>query len=282
MRIRRQARRLPLPHRVTRESGEIMTRERLVHRLLRVSRLNDHLPMAGMPPGATRHLHQLREQALRCTKILRKKHRVGVQHADQAKIGKIVSLGDHLCSHKDIDLVCVDAIKERLRAAFQARGVGIDARNACLREKFGEVLLDALGATPHRLQILVAAIRASGRHATLVPAVVTMQLMPAELPAMQHRIRRATGALTHPAAGCTMQRWRISAAVQVDQHLFVVVEPTSHRLQQLRGHAVFHRQAAGVNQPDGRHLHIPGTIGQVQPPVMPALGVDPTFKGRRR
>ena len=269
-------------HLLFKKSFEILANSVLNRVVLRIKCLDEDFAGQIATARASGNLREQLECALCGAEIGHAEAKIGAYNSDERDALEIVSLGDHLSSHKDIDLVCVDSIKERLRAAFQARGVGIDARNACLREKFGEVLLDALGATPHRLQILVTAIRASRRHAALVAAMVTMQLMTAELSAVQNGVRSAAGALTHPAAGRTMQRRSIATAVQVHQHLFAIAEPSSHCLQQLGGHAVFHWQAAGVNQPDGRHLHITSSFSQVQAPVMPALGVNPALKRRSR
>jgi hypothetical protein len=129
--------------------------------MLAVARLDQHLADASpVAAGPARHLHQLGEQALAGAVILREQRGVRVQDADQGQLLEVVALGDHLGADQDVDLAAVHGVEGRLRAALQARGIGVDAQDARLREHRLQAFLDALGAASERLQVDVAAGRA--------------------------------------------------------------------------------------------------------------------------
>lgn len=236
-----------------------------------------------MAAGAASHLHELREQAFGRAEIMREQHGIGVEHAHQPQAREVVALGHHLRAHQDVDLARVHRREQRFGAAFPARAVGVDAQDACLGKQLGQMLLDALGAAPHRRQVLVAAFGAGARHRRLVAAMVAMQAVAAVAAPVQHGEGRAARAVADPGAGLAMQHRRVAAAVQEDERLLLALQSLADGVQQLRRQALFHLQAARVHQLDRRQAAGARAARQRQPQVAAALGVLPGFqRGRGR
>jgi hypothetical protein len=128
---------------------------------------------------------------------------------NQRDAPEVVPLGDHLGADQHVDVPGMHRAELRFQRPLQARRIGIDARDARRRtvrgaQQVGQLLLEALGATPDRRDIEVAAVGAGARHPLGVAAVVaaqrTVQLvkhapgaamrapaLPTALAAMQHR-----------------------------------------------------------------------------------------------
>ncbi len=158
--VRRQARFAPFVEQLAGKALVIVAHHRAVQRMLHVTCLHQHLGRRPGPPCPPRHLHQLREQALAGAVVLREQRRIRVQDTHQRQLLEVMALGDHLGADQDIDLAPVHAVERRLRAALQARGVGIDAQDARLGEHRPQAFFDALRAPAQRLDVDVAAGRA--------------------------------------------------------------------------------------------------------------------------
>src|SRR5690606_39681948 len=112
--------------------------------------------------------------------------------------------------------------------------VGVDARNAGRGKQLGQVFLDTLRASPHGLQVLVAAIGTGMRYTRLKTTMVALQVVAPGAGPMQYGIRRATRALADPAAGSAVEHRCVAASIQEDQRLLAGFEPLAHGRDQLR------------------------------------------------
>ncbi len=184
--------------------------------MARVTRLHQHFAGQACAARAPAHLHQLREKPFARAEVVRKQRGVGVQHADQRHAPEVMPLRDHLRADENIDLARMHIGKERLRAAFAARAVSIDAQHARARHRARKRLFDALRAASERRDIDVAALRARARNARLPAAVMATQRA---FGLMQHDIGAAARAAGDPAARIARQLRRVAAAVEKHQAL---------------------------------------------------------------
>src|SRR5439155_5965648 len=99
----------------------------------------------------------------------------------------------------------------------------------------GEGLFHALRAAAHRLEIHVAARRASARNRLLAAAVVAVQT---PIGRMQYEPPRAARAARITAAGFAREDRRIAAPIDEHQALLAPCQPLADRLEQRRTEAV--------------------------------------------
>ncbi len=172
---------------------------------------------------------------------------VAVQHAHQREARVIVALGEHLGAHQDVDLARAELVEHAGERALARGGVAIDARDARLRQRCAQRLLDALRALPHRRQIRPAARRARSRDALAVPAVVAAQLAG---PRVQHQVRAAAAAGGVPGACAAEEHRREPAPVHEHQRLLAARQALAQGPHQRRGEPFLGAVGAGV---DGAH-----------------------------
>ena len=152
----------------------------------------------------------MRDHAFGRAEIGREHRAIGVDHADQCDTGKIVALGEHLRADQHIDFTGGGSGENFLRRSATARGIAIDARDACIGQCGLQRGFDALRAVAGRYQLIAAAGEARGRDARLKSAVVALQ---ACFLLMQYQARAAMCASRDPTALRTHQRRRIAAAI---------------------------------------------------------------------
>src|SRR5260363_422136 len=146
---RRQARLAALRQCRRRKASVIVTPQRLIQRMMRVARLNQHFPAAGAsrtPSG----LHQLGKKPLAGAKIMRKQGGVAIQDADERYALEIVPFRDHLRAEQNIHIARVHPVKEHLRAPFTACAIGVQTRNPRAGEGRQEAFFNALRAASKR------------------------------------------------------------------------------------------------------------------------------------
>ena len=85
---------------------------------------------------------------------------------------KIVSFREYLGAYQDVDLPLLDLAAHGTPGVAPACAVAIDAQDPRPRELRGERGLDALRTLANGGEVLVAALRASGRQRRLVPAMM--------------------------------------------------------------------------------------------------------------
>ena len=248
--------------------------------MLAVARLDQHFRFQPRAPGAAGHLHQLREQALAGAVVLREQRGIGIEHADERQLLEVVALGDHLRADQDVDVAAVHRVERFLCAALPARGIGVDAQDARLREQRLQAFLDALRAAAERLQIDIAAGRAGVRDAQFQAAVMAAQ---APLRPVQHHERRAARAVADPPARLAAQHGRVAAPVQEQQRLLAALHAHAQRLHQGGRQAFLRLVALHVDQFYAwQHGVAHGALAQLQPAVAARLRVVPAFQRRRR
>ncbi len=116
--------------------------------MLRKFGLYQHFALSITAPGASRDLREQREQPFRRAKIGTVEQAVGVEHADQVEMRKVVPFGENLGADQDVDLARMDLAAHRLPGMPGPRAVAVDAQNARPRKMLGERGLHALGALP--------------------------------------------------------------------------------------------------------------------------------------
>src|SRR5690606_18294699 len=151
-------------------------------------------------------------------------------------------------SRSDIDFALVHLRKQRLGTALQARGICIDTGQPSLWKTFGQILFDTLRATPHRLEIKIAASRARTRDRRPAAAMMALQARPIPQ-TVEHGVSGAVRTLADPPARCATQHRRITAPVYEDQHLLPRGEPSRHRVEQLRRETLLQSETTRIDQP---------------------------------
>ena len=283
---RRQLRVAPFGQRRIGEADVVVPRERVIQRVARITRLDHHFAGQARASGPAAHLHQLREKPFARPEIVGKERGIGVQHADQRHALEIVPLRDHLRADQDIHLARVHVRKQRLRAAFAARAVGIDAQHARTRHRARKRLLDALRAASHRRDIDVAAIRTRLRNPRFPAAMVTTQGR-ARACAARHthcnadsrrpsRRHRTTGsARSHAGSGTRGSARSVRGALSARRR----AAPTSLRSKPGRACA----PPPGRSSLHARQHRIgDGAARQRQARVAALVGLPPAFERRRR
>jgi hypothetical protein len=114
-RERRKRRRAALRKQLFGEAFVIVRDQRASERMRREVRLHDHLAREVRATRATRHLEQERGEPLRRAEIAAVERVVGAEHADEREPGEIVSFGEHLRAHENVDFAGVNAIANARR-----------------------------------------------------------------------------------------------------------------------------------------------------------------------
>ena len=269
-----------------REGLVVVLLQRLVERVLGIPGLHPHLAGGGLRRVAARssaRLHQQREQPLRRAEIAAEQRAVRIHRRHQRDAAEVVSLGDHLRAHQDVDIALVHGRELRFEAALELGGVGIDARHARPGQRLRELLLQALGPAPQRRDVRIAAGRTGPRHARRHAAMVAAQRA---VLLVEDLVRAAMRAVALPVALVAMQHRRVAAAVQEHQALLAAVEPLAQRVQQRHrqrgGDALLALEPVHVEEPDARQRAAADALGQVDAPITTAQRVLPALQRRRR
>ena len=230
----------------------------------------------GIASGTACGLHEQGKQTLGGSEITGKKSGVGVHRRDQGDASKVVPFGNHLRAHQNIDFARMDRGQLAFECALEPRGVGVDAGNtnrtaigpSDVRQQFGQVFLELLGATANRCNVKVAALRACAWHAFGEAAVVAAQ---GAVDFVEHAECTAMFAVAFPAAIGAMQHRCITTPIEQQHALFTTLYPRLQcRQQGGRQHGasrlLAHVHAAHLGQQtranSGRH---------VQPHIAPAF-----------
>ena len=83
---------------------------------------------------ASRHLRQQLKGPLGGPEVRETQGAVGAHHAHQRDIGNVVSLGNHLRAHQQIDLARLQRAQHALKVVAPAHRVAIQSPNARLRK----------------------------------------------------------------------------------------------------------------------------------------------------
>ncbi len=205
---------------------------------------------------------------------------IGIEHTDDAQAGEVMTFGHHLGAHHDVHFARMHLLEQLLRAALQAGAVRVDTHQAGIGKTLAQKLFNTLSATPHRLQVLIAAIRTSTRDRGLITAMVALQIVLEAILPVQHGVHRATRTLRQPAARGAMQHRRIATPVDKHQRLLATVQTCFQRIQQLGRKARLQAQMAGIDQTHSGQGNLSRTLGQAQQAIAPLSGMIPAFQRR--
>ena len=138
MRKWRQTRRAPLGKKIGGKFAIPVCSERLIERMFRKIGLHNDFSPQLRASGPAGNLEQQRCKTLGGAKIGAVERIVGAEHPDQSEAGEIVTLGEHLRAHENVDGPRVDSIANFRKGAAAFGAVAIDARNSRRRETLGE------------------------------------------------------------------------------------------------------------------------------------------------
>ena len=183
---------------------------------------------AFLAAGAADHLMQQLERALGGARIARAEAQIGIDHADQIELGKVVPLGDKLRADDDIDAAlldrrgipraCARSRRSRSLESTRMRGSGNSAAtSSSSRSTPGPQATNDL----RRL-----AFRAGGRRRRGEAAVVADELA---LEAVIDQPGVAVRAVEAEAAGAAERERRIAAAIEKQQRLLAALQRGLHR-----------------------------------------------------
>src|SRR5690606_39543084 len=175
MRERRPAR---APARIERE-----LRERVValgeqtgeERMARVLRLDQHLAGLVAAAGAARDLHDRLREPLVAAKVRAEKALIGVQHADERDVRKVVAFRQHLRADDDSRVAARRLREHRAERALARRRVAVETTDALVRIEPLQLLVDPLRSGADR-RALRAAARTRPREAPRRAAMLTAPL----------------------------------------------------------------------------------------------------------
>ncbi len=172
-------------------------------------------------------------------------HAVCVEDADDADVGEVEALCDHLGAYEDVEFAAGEGFDEAAVRVAAARCVGVHARDAGVREELGELLLDALGAESARAVVGAAAGGAMDVGRDAVAAVVALQFALCLVVGHGHVAPLAQGRV---AAGAALPNGRIAPPVQEQDDLAPSGKGLFHRLAQERREVAFHGPPAALAQ----------------------------------
>src|SRR6516162_9391168 len=133
------------------ETGVVVRGGELDARLVGIEGLHEHMSAARSPPRAAGNLRQKLKGALGRPEIGDVQADVSIDDAHQSDVGKVKSLGDHLCAEKDVDQSLAEGGEHPAVAAGLAHRVAVHPAN----HEVGKLLL-YLGLQPFRADALKA------------------------------------------------------------------------------------------------------------------------------
>ena len=136
--------------------------------------LQHNSPRIVAPPGSTRHLSQKLKCALRRPEIRKAERSIGSDHSHKRDARNVMPLRDHLRTDEQIQFAFVQRIECALEVVASANCIAVQARNARLRKHTVEQLFQLLRSGPKKVNVLAAAMHASFRHWSHMPAVMAL------------------------------------------------------------------------------------------------------------
>ncbi len=147
------------------------------HGMVRLISLNETEALAPRSPRAARDLIEQLERAFGRARIAIGKPQIGIHHAHQCHVGKIVSFGDKLRADDDIRFAFCDSVKFQPQPLHATRHIRRKNDDSRVIEGCRHFLRDALHAGAAGNQMIQrAAFRAGLRHRLMIAALVAHQL----------------------------------------------------------------------------------------------------------
>ena len=198
------------------EPAHVVARGEDDGRVLRVARLDEDRARTLAAARATRHLDEELETALGRAEIRHGERGVGVDHADQRHVRKIVALRDHLRADEDVDLAGAHPGEHGLRLGPAATSRSSRATRAA-GNAAATVVFELLGAEAFEREPERAARRARAGKRAFEIAVVADE--PAAVRAVEGERDRAELAADDGAAPVADDARREAASVQKEDGL---------------------------------------------------------------
>ena len=207
---------------------------------------------------------------------------IGVDHADQVELGKMMALGDELGADDNVELALRDVVEFFAQALDGGDEIGRQHQHARAGKQFAHFFFEPLDAgADGGKRIRRLAVRAIGRMRHGEAAVVADQLA-AEAVIDQPGVAVRTGKAK--AAGAAQGQRRVAAAVQEQQRLLAAPDRGLHRAGERRRDEAAGRRplVAQIDRLDRRHPLAAEPLRQREPPVAAAPRIDFGFERRRR
>ena len=177
--------------------------------------------------GPARDLSHELEGPLRGAKVGQMQPGVRIHDADHGHVREVQPLRDHLGPEQDVDLAPCHALEHAVVGPLRARRVQIHPDDPRLGKAQGQEMLELLGPEPpHALRLLAAHAARCGNR-LLMAAVMAPQ---GGWGLVHGEGDRATGAVTHGAAGRALQERGEATAIQQQNHLLLSREGATHGL----------------------------------------------------
>jgi len=196
---RRQGRSFPLRNLAFVEGGRIAGHDRLHDGMVRLVGLqqSDALPPCAAGPAG--HLAEQLEGPFGGARIAIGEPEIGIDHADQRHVRKIVTLGDELRADDDVRLALGHCLELQPHPFHAAENVGGQHDGAGIGKVAGHLLGDSLHAGAAGDEVIEGAAFGTG----IRPLLVMAAMMADELAAkpVLHQPARALRALEAMAAG---------------------------------------------------------------------------------
>jgi len=122
--------------------------------------LDDDPTGAVAAAGPSGHLGQQLKGPLSGTKVGQVEQSIGRDHTCQGDPGKVVALGDHLGTDKDLGIARCEGSERSLEAVAASNGVAIEDHRFDIGVEMGQVVGDLLGAGADGVKEQAAARRA--------------------------------------------------------------------------------------------------------------------------
>ncbi len=240
--------------------------------------LDHHFAGPGRAAGAAGDLDDRLREPLGRTVVRREQALIRVQDHDQADVGKVVALRQHLGADEDARLAAVHALEHRLNRAARRGRVPVESRDRVRRKQTRQRLLDAFGTLAHGVQLVAAGFANRGNRA-LRAAMMAAQLRGAPV---QRHTGVAVRAGRHPAAGIAEQRRRVPAPIEEHDHLAARGEVRGNRLDRRLRQALVARVSLQVDENHARRARRARPLRQRVRRIAPLGGILQRFERWRR
>ena len=262
----------------------VVVREGVVDRgVLGARGLHEDAAASVAAAGAPGDLGDELEGSLGGTEVGEVQRGVGVDHAYKRHVGEVEAFGDHLRAEEDVDFVIAETHERSLVAARFLHRVGVHPQDTGVREPRFYFPFELLRAEAGEFDLVATAIRAFFRCGGFVVAVMAHGLV-ARFVMRERNV--AVGALNRCATGGALDRRRVPAAVEQQNHLALRRERLVDRAFELQADCAAH-DALAVLVAEVDHVHIGhrapcNADGHRDNRRAAALNFVPRFEGGRR
>src|SRR5438445_7087334 len=195
------------------ERNIILGRSHLNGIVFGVIALHDHFSRQSTASRTPRHLGQELKCSLRRAKIRKTQLRIGGGNSNQSDTMKVVSFGNHLRPHQNVNVPSSEVAEYLGKGPFMAHGIAVEAGDASLREKRAQVLLHLFSACADKIDMFGIALRTDARYPAREAAVVARQTL-----TLLVISERDTAILTQNSGAAAPAEHEPGIATAIDQH----------------------------------------------------------------